>query len=77
MLDGKGYPYCETPQECEVIMSDTKATEEKLDIVIDLLKHLLAVELARSGVKQTVIAKHVHVATAKMGKMLQGVQKPV
>ena len=57
-------------------MSDTKAIEEKLDVAIDLLKHLVALELARSGVKQTVIAKHVRVATAKVGKMLQGVQKP-
>ena len=56
-------------------MSDTKIIEEKLDTAIDLLRHLVVLELARSGVKQTVIAKHVHVATARVGKMLEGVRK--
>ena len=55
----------------------TKAinTEEKLDTVIALLQHLLALELAKSGVKQAVIAKHLHVATATVVKMMQGIKK--
>ena len=49
--------------------------ERKLDIVIELLQHLLALELAKGGVKQQLIAKRLHVATATVGKMLQGVKK--
>jgi predicted transcriptional regulator len=50
-------------------------TDEKLDKAIDLLKHLLALELAREGVSRQAIAKHVGVATAKVGQMLKGVAK--
>jgi hypothetical protein len=57
-------------------MNDNKVIEEKLDVLIDLMKHLVAIELARSGVRQTVISKHVRMANAKVGKMLQGVRKP-
>jgi len=49
--------------------------EQKLDISIGLLKHLLAIELARSGVPYQEIAKHLHVATASVVKMLKGVRK--
>lgn len=49
--------------------------EEKLDMVIELLKHLIAVELARGGVPQAKIAKRVRLATATVNKMLQGMKK--
>jgi len=49
--------------------------EKKLDTIVDLLKHLVALELARSGVRQTVIAKQVKMATAKVGKLLVGVKR--
>jgi len=49
--------------------------DEKLDKAINLLKHLLAVELAREGVSRQVIAKHIGVATATVGTMLKGVKK--
>ena len=49
--------------------------EEKIDTVIGLLQHLVALELARSGVRQTVISKHLHVANAKVGKLLEGVKR--
>lgn len=51
------------------------STDEKLDKAIELLKHLLALELAREGVPRQVIAKHIGVATAKLGEMLQGIKK--
>jgi predicted transcriptional regulator len=51
--------------------------EQKIDTVIELLQHLLALELANGGVKQTVIAKHLHVANAKVGRLLKGVKRPV
>jgi transposase len=49
--------------------------EEKLDTIIELLKHLLAVELARGGVPQAQIAKRVKLATATVNKMLRGIKK--
>ena len=49
--------------------------EQKLDEAVGLLQHLLALELAREGVSQQAIAKHVHVATATVVKMLKGVKK--
>lgn len=50
------------------------ALEQKLDTVIALLQHLVAVELSRGGVTQAQIGKHLHVAKATVGKMLQGVK---
>jgi hypothetical protein len=52
------------------------STDDRLDTIIELLKLSVALQLAQSGVKQTVIAKHIHVATAKVGTMLQGVRRP-
>ena len=49
--------------------------EEKLDEAIGLLQHLLALELAREGVTQQAIAKHIHVAKATVVNMLNGVKK--
>ena len=49
--------------------------EEKLDAIVELLQNLLALELFRGGVTQGEIGKRVHVSTAKVGEMLQGVKK--
>jgi predicted transcriptional regulator len=51
------------------------STEEKLDKAIELLKHLLALELAREGVSRQVIAKQIGVATATVSEMLKGVKR--
>jgi len=48
--------------------------EKKLDTIIGLLQHILAVQLAGRGVRQTDIGKHIRVATATVGKMLKGVK---
>ena len=48
--------------------------EAKLDVIIELLQNLLALELCRGGVRRTVIGKRIRVATAKVGKLLQGVK---
>ena len=53
---------------------DTNGIEEKLDTIIDLLQHTLALQLAARGVKQAEIGKHLHIATAKVGKLLKGVR---
>ncbi len=49
--------------------------EQKLDTAIGLLQHLLAIELSREGVPHQVIAKHLRVATARIGTMLKGVRR--
>jgi predicted transcriptional regulator len=49
--------------------------EQKLDTIIGLLQHLLALELAKGGVPQQEIAKHIHVATATVVKLLKGVKR--
>jgi predicted transcriptional regulator len=51
------------------------STDEKLDKAIELMKHLLAIELAREGVSRQVIAKHIGVATATVGQMLKGIKR--
>ena len=49
--------------------------EQKLDTIVTLLQHLLALELARSGLTKEAIGKHLHVAKATVVKMLRGVKK--
>ena len=55
---------------------DTNQTiEKKLNVVIELLQHLLALELSKSSVTQEVIGKRLHVAKATVVEMLKGVKK--
>ena len=49
--------------------------ENKMDVVIELLQNLLALELSKSGVTQDVIGKRLHVAKATVGEMLKGIKK--
>lgn len=49
--------------------------EKKLDAVMELLQHLLALELSKSGVTQEVIGKRLHVAKATVVEMLKGLKK--
>lgn len=51
------------------------AIEDKLDTVIRLLQHLLAIELAREGMTQEAIGKHLRVAKASVVSMLRGAKK--
>ena len=51
------------------------AAEQKMDIVIQLLQHLVAVQLFQSNVPKGDIAKHLHVAKSKVVKMLKYVSK--
>jgi len=57
-------------------VKDSEASlEKKLNLAIGLLQHLLALELAREGVPQQDIAKHLRLAKASVGKMLTGVKR--
>jgi hypothetical protein len=49
--------------------------EEKLDAIVELLQNLVALELSRAGLPQGEIGKRVHVSTAKVNEMLQGIKK--
>jgi predicted transcriptional regulator len=49
--------------------------EQKLDKVIELLQHLVALELSRRGATQEEIGKSIHVAKAAVVKMLVGIKK--
>lgn len=49
--------------------------EEKLDLVIDLLRQSVAIELYKAGASKDVIGKHLHIAKASVVKMLKGVSR--
>jgi len=49
--------------------------EKKLDTVIELLQHIVALELAKSGMTQEAIGKRLHITKATVVKMLKGVKK--
>jgi hypothetical protein len=48
--------------------------EQKLDTMIDLLQHLLVLELARGGTSKQAIAKHLRLAKATVVSMTKGVK---
>lgn len=48
---------------------------KKLDTIIELLQHILALELYKSGMSQEVIGKHLRIAKASVVKMVKGVRK--
>lgn len=47
----------------------------KLDTVIELLRHILAVKLHQGNVPKGVIGKKLHIAKSSVVKMLQGIKK--
>jgi predicted transcriptional regulator len=55
--------------------STGNATEQKLDTIIDLLQHLVVLQLADRGVTQERIGKHLHVAKAAVVDMMDGIKK--
>lgn len=57
------------------MIDNNKQVEKKLDAAIELLQHLVALELYKSGMTQGDIGKRIHVAKATVGQMLQGVKK--
>jgi predicted transcriptional regulator len=49
--------------------------EKKLDLVIELLRQSVAMELYKAGASKDVIGKHLHIAKASVVKMLKGVNR--
>jgi len=56
-------------------IDEINALLQKNDQIIGLLRHLLAIELFKSGVSQELIGKHLHVAKASVVKMVQGIKR--
>ncbi len=52
---------------------DEDKTTIKLDLIIEMLRQSLAIELYKSGASKDVIGKHLHIAKASVVKMLKGV----
>ena len=55
-------------------MENDKLIQTKLETIIDLLRNLLALELAQRGVSRGTIGKRLHVAKATVVKMLEGIK---
>jgi predicted transcriptional regulator len=55
-------------------MDNDETTNAKLDMIIDLLRNQLAIQLAARGISRGDIAKRLHVATATVVKMLEGIK---
>lgn len=49
--------------------------EKKLDTVIGLLQHQLALSLSKEGASQEVIGKKLHIAKSAVVQMLKGIKK--
>ena len=49
--------------------------EEKLDVVIELLQYLLALELSKRGVAKADIRKRLRVGSATVTGMLKGIKE--
>lgn len=56
---------------------DESDTAEKLNLIVELLRQSLAIELYKSGASKEVIGKHLHIAKASVVKMLKGVSREV
>lgn len=54
----------------------TDALEGKLDRLVSLSEHLLALELYKGGVNKADIGKHLRVAKEAIVKMLKGYERP-
>lgn len=52
-----------------------QSVENKLDTVINLLRHLLVLNLAGKGATQDAICKNLHITKAKVVEMLKGIKK--
>jgi len=49
--------------------------ERKIDVLVELLQNLLAIELSNNGVTQEQIGKRLHIAKSRVVEMLKGVKR--
>ncbi len=50
-------------------------SDKKIDKIIFLLQHLIAIELSKGGISQPGISKSLGIRTATVNKMLKGLGK--
>ena len=55
-------------------MDNDELIEKKLDTIIDLLRHLVALEFSKGGVSRDIIGKRLHVAKSTVVEMLKGIK---
>jgi Mn-dependent DtxR family transcriptional regulator len=55
-------------------MDTDELIDKKLDTIIDLLRHLVALQLSKAGVSRDVIGKRLHVAKSTVVEMLKGIK---
>jgi predicted transcriptional regulator len=55
--------------------ANVESLEKKLDTMIELLQHLLALELSKNAMSHDEIRKRLHVGKATVNNMLKGVKK--
>ena len=56
------------------VKAENAALEQKLDVIIGLMQHLVALEMARGGTTQQTIASHLHVSKTNVVAMLKDVR---
>ena len=55
--------------------NNNSGIEKKLDVMIGLLQHLLAIELSKNAMTHDEIRKHLGVGKATVNQMLKGIKK--
>jgi predicted transcriptional regulator len=55
-------------------MDNDELIQKKLDTIIDLLRHLVALELSSRGVSRDIIGKRLHIAKSTVVDMLKGIR---
>ena len=53
-------------------MDNNELIQKKLDTIIDLLRHLVALELSNRGVSRDIIGRRLHIAKSTVVEMLKG-----
>ena len=48
---------------------------KKLDVIVELLRQSVAIQLYKNGASKDVIGRHLHIAKASVVKMLKGVDR--
>jgi hypothetical protein len=55
-------------------MDNDELVQKKLDTIIDLLRHLVALEFSNRGVPRDIIGKQLHIAKSTVVEMLKGIK---
>jgi predicted transcriptional regulator len=56
-------------------MENTSTVEMKLDVLIEIMQQMLAIELSKQGMTHEEIRQRLHVGKATVNEMLKGIKK--